>query len=195
MSEYKPNESNYDSSDPVIIEDEGMSSASIGLSIKQIALEQFRRCGIELTKPMSQGGYEQKFINGNPIVVQVPNQREVFKNSVLTLETTLYPSIMSKEEFKDKIKSNDKEIENENKLFNDKRNNIIKNSYNNHNLKLLKQYSMQPQKNNNIDYEKLLLNLIDEHEIILVSIYQRRLRILSLLLNELKYFDESGMSA
>ena len=65
-----------------IIEDDDFFSGGKSVGIKELAIEQYRRCLIEGSKEMDGGGYRKRIHNGEVIEVLAPNQREVFCNSI-----------------------------------------------------------------------------------------------------------------
>lgn len=69
------------------------SSKKDKISFKTICLEQYRLCAVEGSKEMTLGGVRKRFINGMMIEEIVPNQIEIFVNSVDILKHLLFPYI------------------------------------------------------------------------------------------------------
>lgn len=80
-------------SEGYIIQDgENYSSKEIG--IKQISLEQYRRCAIE----------------GSKNIINDPVQREIYVNAVKSMEIIVFPDILLHPDIQERISNNEKKI-------------------------------------------------------------------------------------
>ena len=57
---------------------------------KEVVLRAIEKCRIEGSKEMTKGGEITQLIEGQPVVVTIPNQRKIFMESVETLYDLLY---------------------------------------------------------------------------------------------------------
>lgn len=143
--------------DGFIIQDgENYQSKEIG--IKQIALEQYRRCAIE----------------GSKNIINDPIQREIYVNSVKSMEIILFPDILNHDDIKTKIAINEDRITS------------LEEEYA-HKLRELREQVT--------DDKRINLNKLTHHyEKILIELIQEKLVILGLLLKKINYYGESTIS-
>ncbi len=93
---------------------------------KDIVLQQFRRCTTEGSKEMTSGGLISRYINGQIVQLSLPNQKEIFYNSVTMLKTMLNSQIENHENIKDKIKDINEKYSNLKKKYPDMFNDELK---------------------------------------------------------------------
>jgi len=168
--------------DQYVIEDEQpFFGGDNDKGIKSIFLNQYGRCCLEGSKEMIKGGNVTKIINGKPVTIQVPNQREIFINTVKIMEIILKPKFDKETEAKMGLLDND--IKN--------KNNEAEKDYE------AKQQAYELKKRNpkvqlpawaNIENQ-----IYDELQLKLVKVYQKKLLVLSTLLNKLNYFEEGSI--
>lgn len=140
---------------PFFVEEENYRSKEV--SIKIISLEQYRRCAIE----------------GSKNIINDHIQREIYFNSVRSMEIILFPEILKRADIKQQIKENEDKLE------------ALEKEYKQHYDDL-----KQQAKNGRIVNKELLR---DTYERKLITIYQEKLIIIGLLLKELNYYDELGV--
>lgn len=160
------------------------------VGIREIALEQYRKCVKEGSKEMSQAGVMRRFIDGQVQEIVVPDQKEIFKNSVEMLKITLLPSFMEKENKKkyfkyiDTYEKQKKELKT--KMIQESEKMILKPEVKHVNL---------------TDDQKMMLlqsreeRLISLFEKIELKIYRDLLQGIALLLHELNWFEEHSAIA
>ena len=160
----------------VEIEDGSEFGFSSEAGIKEISLEHFRKCVIEGSKEMTRGGVSEKVINGKRIEVEIPNQREIFINSVKLLHTILLSELFKKKDYLKEIQGLDSDIIK------------IEQKCNIEIGKLNKGYKT----NKSIDYDKNFDRFSDSMEKQIISTTHKKLMVLSLLLAHLNYFKEGS---
>lgn len=174
----------------VIFEDAEDSSnwrASAGKGIKEIILKQYERCILEGSKEMSHGGILKRVIDGKLHEITVPDQVEIFKNSVemlryaLTAHAKKHEDIMNPffDNFDNKIKQ---AIKNSEKLKESIQNELgeISSIAIKGNPTIVHQFNRQ-------------LAEVDRNcEKEIIEAYKILFRGISVLLNELNYFDEGS---
>lgn len=172
-----------DFSDEIIVEDGEDYKGAEALGIKIIALEQYRRCCVEGSKEMCKGGIERRFIKGVETEVVIPNQREIFINSVKMLSILLSPELNSKiqTDILDELKEIDEEITklNEDTLFQ-----LVEEK------KQYQRYKYNKPKEYLSVIKSIKIELSEQKEKDLVICFQNKLIKLSQSLKELNYFDE-----
>jgi len=174
-------EDNRNFTDDIIIEDSEnfFGGNGKGIDIKQIALGKFNKALEEGSKEMSRGGIQRKLVQGIWMDIEVPNQREIFINSVDMLRSSIISHLQTSKLKKD-MDNIDKEIEELNKSYKER---IQKLNENDKNIK-------------NRSFGKLGINTSafstesDLYELNIVKLYKKKLDILSLLLKEINYFNE-----
>jgi len=165
------------------------SGSKDGLGIKEISLKHFHKAMLEGSKEMTEGGVTRRLIDGHLVELPVPNQREIFINCVQMVRIALAPQFLSckEEKIKEKFTQFDKELADLNKAYHNKLDevetaykdrNIIKNP-------MLKQTRIQ-------EYNHNISHLDNALELKRVELHKKLLEALSLLLNDLGYFDEIG---
>ena len=169
----------------VQVEDGDNFRVGEALGIKGIALEQYRRCCVEGSKEMKKGGTTTKFIGGIETQIDIPNQREIFINSVKMLSAILSPEVNmpDQEEIMEELIKIDEQIKYEEE----------------HCKKVLDEEKEKyiGYKINKPDAYKKVIGIAKDsldtmRERNLVVFYQNKLIILSKSLKALNYFDESG---
>jgi len=166
----------------IVFEDsENYSGAGNAIGIREIALEQFRKCFVEGSKALNNTGVAMVDKRGTKKEVDIKAQREIFCNCVEMLQIILMPEIKSNEDFiKDRIAA-----------FETK----------------LKEYRMVYNTDSKDTEEKLKKNKVDigtwnkyidfvelKHGRAKVEIYKELLTALSFLLNEINYFGEASFT-
>lgn len=157
-----------------------------GLKIGDIALEQYRRCIIEGSKEMVRGGLQKKLVNGKIIEFEIANQRQIFINCVQSFKNLIKPFLEDKnsDEF-DRLQNKLKKIV---KHYFDEEKKIREDT----------SYNDPKTKTKVIDrklYDYKLSEINNDHELDTVEVYREILELFSLVLNELDYFSETGVSA
>ncbi len=162
-------------------------SGGQGLSEKEIILKLFQKSLMEGAKEMSPGGVQKRFINNEVVEFPVPNQREVFINSVDMLRVGLTKRIldMNQKENATTIKKYNEamgEIDKINQTYGDNQKQILEEYQKRMNSKIMsiKQVSIEKYNNDN-------KNLNDMHEMQLVQAHKRLLNSLSMLIAENDY--------
>jgi hypothetical protein len=119
------------------------------LGIKEISLEQYRRCAIE----------------GSGNIFNDPAQRERYINAVKSLQIILSPEILNNEEMKERITGNEAKIT------------VLENKYKTHLTRLKDKAAHETDINRELlqfHYEKKLLELIQE-KLIILSVMLKKL--------------------
>ena len=178
-----------DNEEKMSFEDSDSSRPAVALGIKEIALEQYKKCVIEGSKEMTTAGVIKRMINGEVFEIAVPDQREIFKNSVDMMKITLL----------DKFKANKKSFwkyieefeENKKKLRNltIKQEDII-------NLEAKKRADKETGEiPDNVKRARLfhLNELAARHESSEMNIYKELLTRIALLMAFLNWFQETGV--
>lgn len=158
------------------------------LGIKIIVLEQYRRCCIEGSKEMRRAGISNKIIKGIVVEVEIPDQREIFINSVKMLEIILAPELLQKEgnkylkqleEIDKRIKKLEESYEEIRKEFGDA---------------FSEKNKRQPEIFNREKSYSQETRMKDDMFSKLVILFQDKLILLSIKLNDLNYFDEESIT-
>ena len=167
-----------------------------GLGIKEISLSAFQKAMREGSKEMTQGGVFSRYVDGELVQFAIPNQREIFINSVEMTHIVVKPHIMGLKEnvpaqkivkdMFDKIGGDLKEV---NDSFNKQKDN----------LDLLTENrggAMEHKVKMNLvaEYNNGLTDLEAERETAIVKVYHDLLSAISFLLNHIGYFEEKGMT-
>lgn len=152
------------------------------LGIKGIALEQYRRCCIEGSKEMRKGGIERRFIKGIDTEVMIPNQREIFVNSVKMLSAVLYPELINKDQEKlvEELDTIDGDIDKRNKDYNDL---LDKGKEEYKKFKHTQPFRYDKR------IEMIKEDIREKKEIDLVGFFQNKLLTLSKSLKQLNYYE------
>ena len=159
MSEFPPE---------VQVEDGEDFRAGSALGIREIALEQYRRCCIECSKEMVNGGTTTKIVRGVPQLVDIPNQREIFINSVSTMEIILGPEIIKNAEIVKKLRFRTDRINKEKSIMHAKEQALIV-KYN--------QSLKNRQSDSIVDIDGATTNIKDTYEMFIVKINKEKLTI------------------
>jgi len=160
------------------------SRSDVG-GIKEMAMRLFNKALLEGAKEMTQGGVFERVINGEIINVAIFNQREIFINSVQMIKATLLPKI-KKSSMKKDFKDNEDSLK-QLQIKHDKSVEDLQKNYIN--------FLDNPSPNTEhkvIEYNKKLNILVNELELNKVEIHKELLNCVSNLMEELKYFEESG---
>lgn len=181
-------------------------SSSKEVTKAQIILEQLRECIKMGSKEMCGGGTRTRIINGQEIEIMVPNQREIFVNSVEMLWSMVLPDFTKK--VKRKGEKLPEEIINtnqitkqfkKNKLFFKLKRKQIKDFYS----KQQKEENTKPIPPISNDFQifdftprtnQKIKNLNNSEEIKKVSLSRKRLICISYLLVELNYYGEESIT-
>lgn len=146
--------------------------------IREIALEQFRRCIIEGSKEMNRGGRIKKVVKGEAIEIDVPNQREVYVNAVDVLHRTLLADLSEQKDLLKEMQEVDKKIQE------------IETSA----IKKYKEFIKQDRINPKSNRDVVIDDMNDNFEIKKLALAHKKFSVLSLLLKKLNYYSESGGS-
>ncbi len=160
---------------------EGYKKGEDKLSIRQIILNQLQKCMTEGSKEMVRGGTIKRIVGGKTMEIAIPNQREVFINSVEMLKIPLlrrfkhYCNKKGDNDIKDIFGSTEKELKELKEDYIKVRNAIVSNK----------------NKNENINATNTRVGSIyNDFEIRKVEIYKQFLMAVSYLLDEENYFEE-----
>lgn len=162
-------------------------------SFKSIVLDQYKACCVEGSKEMTLGGTRKRFIEGEEVIVEVvPNQIEIFCNSVDMLKHLLFPHIQRHSAFIGR-KINAFEVNLE-KLSNIKKKRIksIQKNFMRTSVQLSpsdgfsQRQKALPMKKSAIHHCQLIY---EKNRYIL---YKELLGHLSFLMNKMNYFEETG---
>lgn len=166
---------------------EGFRSKAEGVTIKTIVLKQYEKCCTEGSKEMTGGGVINRIINGQLIELAVPNQREIFINSVEMLNIVLIPEIKkNKKLIQEDIDKFEYSLQKLNINLNEYMQQIDSNIT--FDDPRYKQHSEAYYKDKNISIQ----NLHDNYELAKVELYKSLLRTIGMLLNHLNYFEEES---
>jgi len=161
---------------------EDYRSKDDGVTIKTIILEQYRKCCREGSKEMTEGGVIRRLVNNQVMEFVVPNQIEIFINSVEVLRIILQPNFKKKEKvIKKYIDEYEKEITD------------LMNTYNKRISEAKRDLINQPPELRGSfirDYNKFINNEERRCNIAKVNIYRKLLIGISILLDEMDYFEE-----
>lgn len=92
-------ENNANSHDDIVFEDPDAMPTGSANSYKEILLQQLRKATSEGSKEMTKGGLMRRLVNGEVQEFPVPNQVEIFCNSVEMLLILIQPKIKEKKEY------------------------------------------------------------------------------------------------
>ena len=174
--------------DEIILEDSEDYRQSEAGSYKEIVLRQFSRCCNEGSKEMTTGGTATRYINGIVMQLSLPNQKEIFCNSVNMLKTMLNSQVQGNEDIKPQVKK----IEDEIKESKSKNNSSFDNE-----LKQLQEIMLKSKDESKteicrIRYNEIVKKIKAEAERLEFEKNQALLIILEQLLSELNYFEEGS---
>ncbi len=160
--------------DDIEIEDSSNWSSSKGKGKKEIIYEQYERCLKEGSKEMSEGGILNRVINGKVESVFVPNQNEIFENSVNMLWVSIIFEIEGKYkgEFSKSAEHYKKQYEKLNKDFNN----------------VISEFKVDEKKGFNMLPKAMKLNHIYYKE--LYKLNMEKLKLCNLILNKENWFEE-----
>lgn len=179
----KPNP-NIPSEDKIEYEDMESGYGSKATSIKEIVLRQYSRCLTEGSKEMSLGGVKTRVINGQVFEIAVPNQIEIFVNSVEMLKISLEPNIkQEKKTVGEKIEKNNDNLNKVEEYYKKEKKGLMEN-YKPYNEKWINKYKNE--------HNTRLANIEKNYEYARVKIYREILVTMSFLLKEMNYFDEEA---
>ena len=174
-------EDNNNFANDIVIEDSEnfYGGSGKGVDIKQICLMKFNKCLEEGSKEMSKGGIERKLVGNIWMDIEIPNQREIFINSVTMLQISVAYHLR-KSKLKKEMEEIEDKIEEENKNDNVKMGNLGREN------KRINNGSFGKRKVS----DSAFTNQIDYHELKIIGLFRKKLEILSLLLKEINYFNE-----
>lgn len=158
------------------------------LGIKIIVLEQYRRCCIEGSKEMRRAGISNKIIKGVVVEVEIPDQREIFINSVKMMEIILAPELLQKKDnvHLKKLEEIDKSIKQLEKSYEEVRKKFEED--------FLEKNRRQPEIFNREKSYTQETRMKDDMFSKLVILFQDKLILLSIKLKDLNYFDEESIT-
>lgn len=178
---------NKDTPEDFEVEDsENYLSQKVG--IKDIAMRAYEQCLLEGRKEMIPGGTTTRIMKGQPIEIEIPNQREIFKNTVRSFEVVLNSNFNKFDEIKKKIKESNEDIKNAREDYN----NQIWLINNPQKSKEFRAYSEESVKLQTNKQYRATIIFGTKYEMYVVELYRERLLILSDLIGRLNYFEESG---
>lgn len=155
------------------------------LTIGEIALEQYRKCCREGAKEMTEGGVIRRLIGDKVLEFVVPNQIEIFINSVVMLKITLTRRFEENKDVVGKyVEAFDKDLKTLREL---------------HNKKIKKAEEIFMKKPNEFkkiyaeEYNLFLRNEDRRCQLARVNIYKNLLIGMSVLLDYLDWFSEKGV--
>jgi len=161
----------------IVVEDgEDYFGKSDTIGLREIVYEQYRRCCVEGSKEMVRGGTSTKVFKDKVIQVEIPNQREIFINSVKMFESVMTPEFQ--------VEKHSKYIEEINKLK--EKETDLSQEYKDEVNTFLKKYKVKGWAYSNIQ------DINDKYEKILVQLYMERFIIVAKIFKTLNYFDEAG---
>ncbi len=171
------------------VEDSENYQGGSGGTIKEIAMRAFDRCLNEGSKEMIPGGVGYKFIGGVERQVIIPNQREIFINTIRSFEVIMKPYYDNHDDIEEKIKESDKNIKNAKEEYNHQMW-LINNPKTGESFRAYSEETKDIQK-----HKQNETNLVfgTEYEMYVVYLYRERLDILGELLKNLNHFDEAGV--
>ena len=94
--EKKADDFDFSNIDNIEVEDGENFYGKKGLSKEQIILKALQKCMDEGSKEMTEGGIIKRMINNQVYELAVPNQKEIFINSIRILWTLIFPLILEK---------------------------------------------------------------------------------------------------
>lgn len=170
--------------DSIIIEDAENYKAAETLGIREIALRQFERCILEGSKELKKGGIQKKLLDGKEVLIEIPNQREIYINSVQQLEIILLPELVKKEKIKKDVEELNRQISETRLKQHEKMQQLQEEN------KKAKEKSDERRKFFVEDETFVYWNNFYEKEEL--DLYKEKLILLSLLLNDLNYLAEAS---
>lgn len=182
MQPQEPKQSDIPDIEKIEYEDIEGGGPTQATGIKDIILRQYQRCCTEGSKEMNSGGVKKRVINGQVYEIAVPNQIEIFINSVEILKISLIPKLdKDTKPIEKKIDGKYEELDKINKSYDSQANELINSSKPN-NEKWITKYR---------DYfNKTLATLGRGRELIKVDIYRKILIDLGEIMKGLNYFEE-----
>jgi len=181
-------------SNEIEIEDvDNMMSSNQTNSFKALVMEQYKRCCTEGSKEMTVGGMVTRMINGQKIEMMMPNQIQIYINTVEHLRILLDPKIQFHGKYGKLVNTiNKKTIALNRRLKKEKEG--IRDKYNKLSDKREQGGSSEKQMYYQ-DYIDKLESYKNKHEFRKYMLYKDLLSILSMLLDKLNYFEEESFSA
>lgn len=155
-----------------------------------IVLKHLKVCIEEGSKEMDKGGLKKRVIDGKVFEVVVPNQREIFINSVEMLQTLLLPEMQHKKrkKFAEKISATEKDFKKLQELL-----------YKEKSIKEENVKKKAKDKKAELDLDRSLNSInqdfYDTLETYNVILAREKLNILSELMKELNYGQEGSISS
>ena len=169
---------------------ENYGSGSGGGGIKEICLRLFSKACSEGSREWTESGIITRFMNGQSVEVMLPDQREIFINSVQMLHTAVLPKEM---------RCKDDDI---NKMFKDVKDAISKlNKWRDDGLaELRSQFSQGKMQHLKVDmknqkvseYNHTMKEIETTYNHKLTHIHKDLLNAISCLMDKLNYFEEVG---
>lgn len=160
------------------------------ISIKQISLERFHNAMREGSKEWTESGIVTRLIDGKPVDILMPNQREIFNNSVEMCYYPLCPYINSCRD--ENVKKMFETVNLQRKMITDWFNEELK-KLDEENEERINTPDNSRRQEWIQEYNKRLRLLEGRHQNKLVSLHKELLKSLSFLLHEMNYFEEEMM--
>lgn len=172
--------------DDIEFEDIESIPSQSGGGFKQIALDQFRKCCNEGSKEMTLGGVMLRYVQGQAVEMSVPNQVEIYINSVEMLRILLQPKLTKETAISKNIDKHYDELVSAAK------------ERDNNKMIISQDFTKRPddwQKKHAEQFNGKLLAEDRAFESFQILKLRKILEQLSILLDKLKYFEEGKVSA
>jgi len=178
-----------DKQDNIDYEDsESYSGGDKNIGIKEISLRLFQKAVMEGSKEMTQGGVFKRIIDGQLIEYSVPNQVEIFCNSVEMFYYAMQPYVArGGEEFKTQIKELLEQLIEAEKDYKEDVTAIKSQTKN------ISEGYLSSNGINIADISNSVKIRFNKYENTKIKLRKDQLALLSELLSKLNYFEEGGM--
>jgi len=162
-----------------------------GGTVKELVMRQLSRCVTEGSKEMDGGGIRKRIVQGQLVEIGVPNQREIFINSVEMLYFILEPYLKNDKAVIKKVgKLFDNFDKNKDGICLEYQKNLT-NAQNRANFITANARGWVKDDSKGV-YGEESQKARENYELKLVDLYKKRLQALSFLLDELDYFSNVG---
>lgn len=179
------------------IEFEDVNKTGASSSFRDIVLSSFKKATEAGSLEMSPGGVQVRLINGEAVAIVVPNQPEIFCNSVEMLRLQLEPKAKEYANITKQLTDIDERM----KQLNTKKENLINRTFERTKRNMESPSSII----RSVNYERELgqyqqrfhkiKEIEDNYERERLMLFRDTLKVLSFLLYEMRYFDEGGAAA
>jgi len=170
---------------------DGMSAPNQKNSFRALAMEQYKRCCTEGSKEMTTGGVMTRTVNGINQEYIVPNQMEIFNNSIDCLKILLFPRIESEGgKYAEDVNQFEKDLKNLDGKFK-RLLNKLQSKYDTVIDSINPEASGQKQQAYE-EFLRLRQNLMRKYDSRKHLLYKDLLGTLSLLLGEINYMEEQS---